>query len=105
MSDWVSFLVRDLDPYLLEDIRLQAEREERSISDVIRSVLCEHYRLKCPPSGRSTRVEFGAQTIRLRMHPKLWNKIRTQSLRRNVSMQRLVHDALEARYPQKEAVA
>ncbi len=103
MSEYVSFLVRNLSPSLLKRMRKEAEKERRSLSDLMRAILCEHYGLDCAPSGAPTRIKLGAQTQHLKIHPHLKRAIEEESKETGISEQRLVHEALEAHY--KEVTA
>jgi hypothetical protein len=95
---WCKFLVRDLDPYLLKQIRSEADAQDRSLSDIMREILCAHYSLDCPPSGKTSRLEFGARTQLLKMHPALFEALKRDSQETGTPMQRLVHEALSAHY-------
>jgi len=101
---WCKFLVRDLDPYLFKQIRAEADSQDRSLADIMREILCAHYELDCPPSGKTSRLEFGARTQLLKMHPALFDALKRDSRETGESMQSIVHEALRAHYPQ-EAVA
>lgn len=101
---WVSFLVRNLEPEILAALTEDATEEPaRSLSDVMRQVLCDHYELDCPPTGAGTRLEFGARTQLLKMHPDLWQAVKTDSEETGQSMQALVHEALSAHYAERQA--
>ena len=100
---WAKFLVRDLDPRLLSKIRADADAQDRSLSDIMREILCAHYELDCPPSGKTSRLEHGARTQILRMHPDLKLALELDSDVTGVSQQRLVHEALEAHYTEEAA--
>ena len=104
MSEWAFFLVRNLEPRVLQAIIEDTQDPPRSLSDVMRQVLCDHYSLDCPPTGAGTRLEFGARTQLLKMHPELWRAIKADSEETGQSMQALVHEALSAHY-QEEAAA
>jgi hypothetical protein len=101
---WAKFLVRDLDPRLLSKIRADADAQDRSLSDIMREILCAHYELDCPPSGKTSRLEYGARTQLLKMHPDLFQALKQDSQETQIPMQRLVHEALESHY-EEEAVA
>jgi len=100
---WAKFLVRDLDPRLLSKIRADADAQDRSLSDIMREILCAHYELDCPPSGKTSRLEHGARTQLLKMHPALFEALKRDSQETQIPMQRLVHEALEAHYTEEAA--
>ena len=103
MSEWVVFLVRNLEPELLKRLRSEARSEEVSLQSLMRRILCDHYALDCPPLGKTTRIEHGSRTQRLRLHPEVWQALKDDSEETGESMQLLVHQALAARYVTKEA--
>ena len=98
MSEYVKFVVRDLDPKLLTLIRKQAKRERIPVAEVMRSILCEHYELDCTPTRHQPRAEFASRTKVLRMQPELWRTLQADSLVTGESMQALVHEALERHF-------
>jgi hypothetical protein len=100
---WVIFIVRNLDRKLLRSIRRDATRNKCSLSESMRKILCDHYSLDCPPTGAPSRLEHGSSTQCLRLHTALWQALKDDSAETGVSMQRLVHEALEARYVTEEA--
>jgi hypothetical protein len=101
---WSFFLLRNIDRRLLARLQRDARREHRSLSDFIRSLLCAHFSLDCPPSEAQTRLEFGAQTQLLRLHPELFMAIKEEHLESGESMRSIVMEILETRY-RKEAAA
>ncbi len=108
MSEYVSFLVRNLNPRLLKQIRRDAREEGISIAEVMRQILCEYYELECSPERTRTRAPTDLRlptstTIRLRMQPELWQTIRARSVASGIHMSVLVRQALEAHY--KEVTA
>ena len=103
MSEYVSFLVRDLDPRVLKRIRSEAKRTHLPVQEVMRSILCAHYELDCIPSRHKPRKEEGSRTKVLRMQPELWQAVKDDSEETGTSMQLLVREALEAHY-RREAI-
>lgn len=99
---WTTFLLRNIDPKLLRRLNSDAKREKRSFSDLVRSRLCEHYALDCPPSGAHSKWEFGARTQLLKLQPELFNAIKEDALQTGLSMRGLVLEALESRYVTSE---
>ena len=97
-------MLRRIDRRLLTKLQEDAEREHRSLSDFIRSLLCEHFSLDCPPSEAQTRLEHGSQTQLLRLHPELFMAIKEEHWESGESMRSIVMEILETRY-QKEAAA
>lgn len=95
---WTHFLLRNIDPKLLRRLNADAKQEGRSFSDLVRSRLCEHYELDCPPSGAHSKWEFGARTQLLKLQPELFQAIKEDAAETGLSMRGLVLEALEARY-------
>lgn len=98
LSEYVPFLVRDLNPQLLRRIRKQAKAESLPVVEVMRQVLCAHYSLDCIPSRHSPRQEYGSRTKLLRLQPELHEAIQRDSEQTGVSMQALAKEALEFHY-------
>ena len=98
LSEWVFFLVRNLDARTFEKIWDDARSQNRSIAAVMREILCSHYELDCPPDEKTSRVEYGSRTQRLRMHAVLWQAIKDDSAQTGIPMSVLVREALEANY-------
>lgn len=95
---WTTFLLRNIDPRLLRQLRKDAKRDKRSLNDFIRSILCAHYELECPPSGAHSTLEFGARTQLLKLQPELFQAIKSGSEESGETMRDLVLNALEAHY-------
>ncbi len=98
MSDYVKFVVRDLDPKLLRLIRKEAKRERTPVAEVMRQTLCAHYELDCIPTRYAPRQELGSRTKVLRMQPALWQAVKDDAEESGLSMQSVVHEALNAHY-------
>lgn len=97
---WTTFLLRNIEIGLLRKLKKDAKRERRSLSDLIRSILCDRYSLDCPPSGTETRLpKYGGSTTQLlKLHPHLFQTIKIDSQMREVSMRSIILEALESRY-------
>jgi hypothetical protein len=99
---WCFFLLRNIDRRILRKLRKDAEADGRSLSDFIRSILCEHYSLDCPPSEAPSKLEFGARTQLLRLQPGLFQAIKAEAADSPRSMRLIIMDILELRYVTKE---
>jgi hypothetical protein len=102
-TQWVPFLVRGLDPKVLARIRRDASRRNLAVSDFMRLILCRHFRLDCPSSGKTPRPSKGSTTIWLRLYPHLKEEIEAEAEQRRITQQILVHEILTARYTRKRA--
>lgn len=99
---WTTFLLRNIDPKLLRRLNADARAEGRSFSDLVRSILCEHYSLDCPPSGAHSKWEFGSRTQLLKLQPELFQAIKEDAAETGLSMRYLVMEALDRRYVTSE---
>lgn len=95
---WTAFLLRNIEIGLLRKLKKDARQEKRSLSDLIRDILCAHYKMECAPSGADSKLEFGARTQLLKLQPELFQAIKEDSAESGISMRELVLDALESRY-------
>lgn len=102
MTQWTPFHLRNINPKLLRRLRSDAQKEKRSFSDLVRSRLCEHYELDCPPSGAHSKWEFGSRTQLLKLQPELHQAIKADSQETGISMNGLILEALESRYVTEE---
>ena len=95
-----TFLISGLRPTLRQLLEEEAQAEQRSIQDVIRSILCAHYELDCAPVAGWIRRDAwdGSATILLKMQEELFQALKADSRESGESMQSLVHQALEAHY-------
>jgi predicted HicB family RNase H-like nuclease len=104
MADvWTKFLLRNIDPKLLRRLKRDAKRQKRPLIDFIRSILCDHYQLDCPPSGADSKLEFGAKTQLLLLQPELFAEIKRDSEESGESMRDLILQALDAHYQEVPA--
>ncbi len=105
-------MAKPLVPYLLkgidEDDRLQlsftARSRSTSIADVVRSILCDRYRLRCPQQSTHYDPERdkGSTTLLLRLHPNLDAKLKRERARTGRSQRRLILEAIQAHYKEGE---
>lgn len=94
---WILFLLREIPEELLVLIRDDALEGERSLSDLMRSILCSHYELDCPPSGSASKYG-GSNTLLLRLQPELFDTIKADAAALGTPMRALILDILEAHY-------
>lgn len=96
----MKFLIRKLDPKIRAALEEDATRENISIQEAIRRVLCEHYDLACDPIAGMRRDDAwtSALTIVVRMTPELFQAIQDDAEETGEYRQRLVHQALESHY-------
>ncbi len=83
------------------ELSREAEARNVSVQDVIRSVLCDRYRLNCPQASygyepaRDTGV---SDTIHLRMQKKLKHALERDAAKTNRPLRTVIIDTLEAHY-------
>ncbi len=105
-------MAKRLVPYLLKGIpdserrALSAEAGARNISvaDVVRAILCDRYRLRCPQQSTHYNAarDGGSTTLLLRLHPNLDAKLKRERARTGRSQRRLIIEAIQAHYKEGE---
>lgn len=105
VADWPQYLITNVPAELRGLLSEEASELTVSVSDVVRTILCRRYRMKCPPesyrydAGRDT----GAANMLLRMQPKLAVVLERQSKRTGVTKRQIILDAIEAHYTEGSA--
>lgn len=105
-------MAKQLVPYLLTDISksdraaLSDEAGSRNVSvaDVVRAILCNRYRLRCPQESTHYNAErdTGSTTLLLRLHPNLDAKLKRERARTGRSQRRLILEAIQTHYKEGE---
>jgi hypothetical protein len=103
--DWPSYLLQRIPTELRAAISDDAREHDLSVADTIRSVLCAHYGLDCPPRGtgyndRGTK-DAGAERLVLRVQPELFDAIKADTSEQN--MRATILKILEAHYQEAPA--
>lgn len=81
VREWPTYLLRDIPEHVRTAIEEDAEREERSLAETMREILCSHYDLDCDPVetfGRRDHVK-GTGTMLLRVQPELFQAIKADA--------------------------
>jgi len=97
VSKWPAYLLQHIPEELREQISADAAERNLSLSDAIRSVLCEHYGLECPPvntKGYRSEDDKGSTRMVLRLQPELFEAI-LQEVR---TRRQIVLDILQEHY-------
>lgn len=94
------FLIRNLDEGLRDRLEEDAREANEPLQETVRMILCRHYSLDCPETkGWIRKDAWGdATTILVRMPPALFKALKADAAHSGESMQRCVHEALEANY-------
>jgi hypothetical protein len=106
--DWPSYLLQRIPTELRAAISDDAREHDLSVADTVRSVLCAHYSLDCPPRGsgyndRGTK-DAGAERLVLRVQPELFNAIKADCAQGyGKSMRATILEILEAHYQEAPA--
>ena len=97
VKNWPSYLLRGVPPRSRALLSARAEDEDMSVADVIRGILCRHYRLDCPTvsSRYEPARDHGGGTLTLRLQPELWMLLKKDTRGRYGEMRRLILTILE----------
>lgn len=103
VSSWPAYLLKNIPEYERRCLSGAAAAHNISVSDVVRSVLCERYRLDCPPEsyGYAAARDTAATTILLRLQPKLARALERERERTGKPKRRIILEAITSHY-QKE---
>ena len=77
VKSWPKYLLRDIPDHLRSAIEEDADLDGTSMIEVVRGILCAHYKLDCSPVDSVQRSEFipGTGTMVLRLQPELFEKL------------------------------
>jgi hypothetical protein len=100
-----AYLLQGIPTKLRVSISADAERQNLSLMDTIRTVLCAHYDLDCPPRGSGYRPERdeGSERMVLRMSQELFAAIKADAKETGLTMRALILNALDAHYTEVPA--
>ncbi|SRR5260221_9146524 len=103
VSAWPTYLLKGVPESERRHLTSSAAAQNISISDVVRRILCDHYRMVCPPEsyGYDPARDDGALTILLRLQPRLARALDREKARTGRTKRRIILDTIEAH--QKEA--
>ena len=105
VASWPTYLLTGVpaDHRLL--ISEEAEGRNTSVSDVIRSLLCDSFRLDCPPESYryDASRDKGARTILLRLQPKLVKALDREQRRSGMNKRQIILGTIESHYTKEEA--
>lgn len=103
-ADWPAYLLTNIPPHLRVSLSAQAERDDTTVADTVRKILCDHYQLECPPvsSGyRASRDKHHPNLI-LRVQPDLFKAVKQDAKRQRRTMRHIImtiltdHDTAQA---------
>lgn len=104
IRDWPTYLLRDIPEATRAALEEDAAREERSMIEILREILCGHYELDCEPvisTARPPKPKPATDTMMLRLQPELWQAIRAeadQQESRYGATNRIIHGILADHY-------
>ena len=102
VKTWPTYLLRDIPDHLRAQIEEDADLDGRAMIEIIRDILCGHYDLDCPPvDSRPPAPEEGTTTMVLRLQPELWEAIKADAGRDEMTYgatKRVVLGILENHY-------
>ena len=97
---WPTYFLKRVPDQLKDNLNTDAETRDVSVADVIRMILCAHYRLDCPP--RSTMFHGGirphTQNTILRLQPGLWRALKDDQKISGRDLRDLIITTLEKHY-------
>ena len=96
---WPSYLITPLPETLRDAVEADAEENGESMSEVMRQILCGHYRLRCESVERfgGPKPE-GSDRFVLRMQPELFRALKRDAAKHHTTMKALVLETLSAHY-------
>lgn len=99
-EEWHRYLLKRIPPELRDSLQASAQDADLSVADVIRDILCQHYRQDCPPISRAYpgTLKPGTDQMLLRLQPELWRAIRDDQKISERPFRSLIIEALEKRY-------
>lgn len=100
VADWATYLLKRVPADLKQQILEEAQTQETTPANVVRGVLCNHYRLDCPPRRSSFRPPFKpeADTIFIRLQLPLFDAIKADASRNAQPQRQIILGILEAHY-------
>lgn len=103
VRSWPTYLLRDIPEATRTALEEDAALDGRSLIEIIRSILCQHYGLDCDPVIATGRAKFqdGTDTMLLRLQPELWEAIKEDIAAQETpygAPHRIIHGILAAHY-------
>jgi hypothetical protein len=100
----VPYLLKDIPDFERKSLSWEASGRNISVADVVRAILCQKYRLRCPQLSTHYNAErdTGSTTLLLRLHPNLDAKLKRERARTGRSQRRLIIEAIQAHYKEGE---
>lgn len=98
VTTWPSYLLNRIPLPLRERMSAEAEENQMSVADVVRSALCEYYGLECDLRSSTYFPRGLSSSMVLRLQPEIFQALADQSARSGHSIRRIVLDVLHAHY-------
>lgn len=94
-----TFLLTNVPEGLRLELRVVAEAEGTSMTDLVVGILSERYELGWTPSGRALRSDFlGGRNLSLRLPPAVFKAVKEEGDERGVAMRSVIMTALCERF-------
>lgn len=105
VANWPQYLLKDIPAAHRQWLSHQAAQFDVSVADVIRGLLCNRYKLRCPKESYRYNAEQDKQSASmvLRLQPRLSTLLDREAARRGWSKRRIILDTIEANYKKGEA--
>lgn len=100
-----SYLLNGIPTALRRALSARAAEDDLSLADTIRSVLCAHYGLDCPPRGRGYDAarDLGTEQMLVRVSEELFQAIKIEAQEWDETMRAVILRVLETHlHPQSE---
>lgn len=100
VTQWPTYLLTNIPDGHRQALSGEAQAGDRSVADVVRSILCRQMRLNCPDESHhyTPDQDTGATTILLRMQPKLARALEREVARSGSPKRRIILKAIERHY-------
>jgi hypothetical protein len=105
ITDWPQYLLVNVPEDIRQAISAERERDRLAVSDIVRSALCDRYRLHCPPEPYRYELgrDMGARNMLLRLPPKLWKALDREAKQPGKTKRSIILETLEAHYEKGES--
>lgn len=96
VSEWPSYLIRNIPPHTREDMSARAAQDDVSLADVVRQALCHHYQLDCDPASFGYQPDLDAANdfLLIRVQPNLFKLMKKETRGRYGATKALILQSL-----------
>lgn len=99
-SPWSTYLLKRVPEGLKADIAYEAAASSTSPANVVRSILCAHFDLDCPPRRAYLQPPFKPErdTLFIRMQLPLFEAVKAEATLRNAPQRDVILSILKSHY-------